>query len=109
MNASNGILALVGDPALRDDVDRVAVAAGLPVVHAPDPSSRRVWGRPAVHTLWPSCSTWSRPTLRAPSAAASAAGSFCLSVPHLRPTTSRPLSRWAPSMSSTLPVRDREL
>jgi secretion/DNA translocation related CpaE-like protein len=43
MTASNGILALVGDPAIRDDVDRIAAAAGLPVVHASDPSSRKVW------------------------------------------------------------------
>ena len=43
MTASNGILALVGDPALRDDVDRVAAAVGLPVVHASEPSSRNVW------------------------------------------------------------------
>jgi secretion/DNA translocation related CpaE-like protein len=43
MTASNGILALVGDAAIRDDVDRVAAAAGLPVVHASDPSSRKVW------------------------------------------------------------------
>jgi hypothetical protein len=34
MTAGNGILALAGDPALRDDVDRVAAAVGLPVVHA---------------------------------------------------------------------------
>jgi secretion/DNA translocation related CpaE-like protein len=43
MTAGNGILALVGDPAIRDDVDRVAAAAGLPVVHASDPSGRKVW------------------------------------------------------------------
>lgn len=43
MTVSNGILALVGDPALRDDVDRVAAAAGLQVVHASDPSGRNVW------------------------------------------------------------------
>ena len=43
MTASNGILALVGDPALRDDVDRVAAAVGLPVIHASDPSGRNVW------------------------------------------------------------------
>jgi secretion/DNA translocation related CpaE-like protein len=43
MTATNGILALVADPALRDDVDRVAAAAGLPVVHASDPSGRNVW------------------------------------------------------------------
>ena len=40
MSASNGILALVGDPALRDDVDRVAAAAVLPVVHASDCRAR---------------------------------------------------------------------
>jgi len=39
----NAILALVEDPLLRDDVDRIAAAAGLPVVHAADPSSRKVW------------------------------------------------------------------
>jgi secretion/DNA translocation related CpaE-like protein len=43
MTSTNGILALVGDPALRDDVDRVAAAVGLPVVHASDPSGRNVW------------------------------------------------------------------
>jgi secretion/DNA translocation related CpaE-like protein len=43
MSATDGILALVGDRALRDDVDRVAAAAGLPVVHASEPSSRKVW------------------------------------------------------------------
>jgi secretion/DNA translocation related CpaE-like protein len=43
MTASNGILSLVGDPALRDDVDRIAAAVGLPVVHAFDPSGRNVW------------------------------------------------------------------
>lgn len=43
MTASNGILVLVGDPALREDVDRIAAAAGLPVVHVSDPSGRNVW------------------------------------------------------------------
>jgi secretion/DNA translocation related CpaE-like protein len=43
MTATNGILALVGDPALRDEVDRVAAAVGLPVVHASDPSGRKAW------------------------------------------------------------------
>ena len=43
MTATVGILALVGDPVLRDDVDRVAAASGLQVVHADDPSSRKVW------------------------------------------------------------------
>jgi secretion/DNA translocation related CpaE-like protein len=43
MTASNGILALVDDPILRDDVDRVAAAVGLPIVHASDPSGRNAW------------------------------------------------------------------
>src|SRR5258708_24905777 len=43
MTESNGILAVVGEPAIRNDVDRVAAAAGLPVVHASDPSSRKAW------------------------------------------------------------------
>jgi secretion/DNA translocation related CpaE-like protein len=43
MTATNGILALVGDPVLRDDVDRLAAACGLQVVHASEPSSRKVW------------------------------------------------------------------
>ena len=43
MTATAAILALVGDPILRDDVDRVAAASGLQVVHAADPSSRKVW------------------------------------------------------------------
>jgi secretion/DNA translocation related CpaE-like protein len=43
MTTTNGILALVGDPTLRDEVDRVAAASGLQVVHASDPSSRKVW------------------------------------------------------------------
>lgn len=38
-----GVLALIGDPLLRDDVDRVAAAAGVEVVHALEPSSRNVW------------------------------------------------------------------
>ncbi len=51
MTASNGILALVGDAAIRDDIDRVAAAAGLPVVHASDPSSRKVWTAAAAVLL----------------------------------------------------------
>jgi secretion/DNA translocation related CpaE-like protein len=43
MASTNGILALIGDPALRDDVGRVSAAVGLPVVHASEPSSRKVW------------------------------------------------------------------
>ncbi len=51
MTATNGILALVGDPALTDDVDRVAAAAGLPVVHASDPSGRNAWTAAAAVLL----------------------------------------------------------
>jgi secretion/DNA translocation related CpaE-like protein len=36
-------LALVGDPALRDDVDRIAAAIGLPIVHSSEPSGRNAW------------------------------------------------------------------
>ncbi|HEX2283762.1 MAG TPA: septum site-determining protein Ssd [Mycobacterium sp.] len=43
MATTTGILALIADSALRDDVDRVSAAAGLPVVHASEPSSRKVW------------------------------------------------------------------
>lgn len=43
MALTNGILALLGDPVLRDDVDRVSAAAGVRVVHAAEPSSRKVW------------------------------------------------------------------
>lgn len=48
MTATTGVLALVTDPALRDDVDRVAAAAGVPVVYAPEPSSRKVWSAAAA-------------------------------------------------------------
>lgn len=43
MGSSSGYLALIGDPALRDDVDRVCAAAGVALVHAQEPSSRKVW------------------------------------------------------------------
>jgi secretion/DNA translocation related CpaE-like protein len=43
MSTNNGILSLVVDAALRRDVDRVAAAAGVRVVHAGEPSSRKVW------------------------------------------------------------------
>lgn len=43
MATTAGILALVRDAALRDDVDRVAAAAGIEVVHADEPSGRKVW------------------------------------------------------------------
>ncbi|ULE35648.1 CpaE-like family protein [Mycobacterium sp. IDR2000157661] len=34
---------MIADPALRDDVDRVCAAAGVSVVYAGEPSSRKVW------------------------------------------------------------------
>lgn len=37
------VLALIGDPLLREDVARVAAAAAVGIVHADDPSSRKVW------------------------------------------------------------------
>lgn len=43
MTATTGVLALIGDQSLRDDVERVAAAAGVPVVHSAEPSSRKVW------------------------------------------------------------------
>jgi secretion/DNA translocation related CpaE-like protein len=42
MTANTGVLAMVGD-SMRDDVDRVAAAAGVVVVHASEPSSRQAW------------------------------------------------------------------
>lgn len=38
-----GILAVVVDASLRRDVDRIAAAAGVRVVHVDEPSSRKVW------------------------------------------------------------------
>ncbi|BBX00150.1 AAA family ATPase [Mycolicibacterium moriokaense] len=43
MGATAGILALIGDPDLRDDVDRISAAAGVQVVHASEPSGRSAW------------------------------------------------------------------
>lgn len=43
MGSSHGYLALISDPALRGDIDRVCAAAGVGVVHASEPSSRKVW------------------------------------------------------------------
>lgn len=43
MTTPLGVLALITEPALRADIDRVAAAAGIPVVHAAEPSSRKVW------------------------------------------------------------------
>ncbi|MCW2514166.1 MAG: hypothetical protein QOD90_1957 [Mycobacterium sp.] len=43
MSTNNGILSLVVDASLRGDVDRIAAAAGVRVIHAGEPSSRKVW------------------------------------------------------------------
>ena len=43
MSSSNGILAVMVDASLGRDVDRVAAAAGVRVVHVDEPSSRKVW------------------------------------------------------------------
>ena len=43
MSTSSGILALVVRRRAARDVDRIAAAAGVRVVHADEPSSRKVW------------------------------------------------------------------
>jgi secretion/DNA translocation related CpaE-like protein len=43
MRASNGVLVMVAESAMRDDVDRVAAAAGVAVVHVAHPPSRQAW------------------------------------------------------------------
>lgn len=43
MTATAVVLALLAEPALRDDVDRAAAAAGVTVVHTPELSSRKAW------------------------------------------------------------------
>jgi secretion/DNA translocation related CpaE-like protein len=43
MSPASGVLGVVDDPALRDDVDRVAAAVGVRVVHHSGPPSRRDW------------------------------------------------------------------
>lgn len=43
MSPSDGVLSVVDDAGLRADVDRIAAAAGSRVVHAAEPSSRKVW------------------------------------------------------------------
>jgi len=43
MNPTNGVLAMVAEPAMRADVDRVAAAAGVAVVHVSQPPNRQAW------------------------------------------------------------------
>lgn len=51
MSTSGGILSLVSDEALRKDVERIAAAVGVRVVHAAEPSSRKVWAAASVVVL----------------------------------------------------------
>ncbi|BCI55542.1 ATPase AAA [Mycolicibacterium litorale] len=51
MTTTPGVLVLLSDPALRGDVDRVAAAAAVSVVHADEPSSRKVWSAAAAVLL----------------------------------------------------------
>ena len=51
MSTNTGVLALVTDEALRTDVERIAAAAGVHVVHAVEPSSPRVWAAAAAVLL----------------------------------------------------------
>ena len=43
MSSADGLLALVDDTGLRADVDRVAAAVGMRVVHTTEPSNQKVW------------------------------------------------------------------
>ena len=43
MNASNGVLAMLAETVMRDEVDRVAAAVGVAVVHVAHPPSRQAW------------------------------------------------------------------
>jgi secretion/DNA translocation related CpaE-like protein len=43
MNPTNGVLVQVADASVRQDIDRVAAAAGVAAVHATQPPSRQAW------------------------------------------------------------------
>ncbi|MGZ6779096.1 MAG: septum site-determining protein Ssd, partial [Mycobacterium sp.] len=43
MNTSNGVLVMVAETAMRDDIDRVAAATGVAVVHVTHSPSRQAW------------------------------------------------------------------
>jgi secretion/DNA translocation related CpaE-like protein len=51
MNPTNGVLAMVGDTSLREEVDRVAAAAGVRVVHSAGVPSRTAWTGAAAVVL----------------------------------------------------------
>jgi secretion/DNA translocation related CpaE-like protein len=46
--SSAGVLAALAEPALRDELDRVAAAVGVRVVHAAGPVSRKAWSAAAA-------------------------------------------------------------
>lgn len=46
--STSGVLVILSGPTLRGDVDRVAAAAAVPVVHAADPASRKGWNAAAA-------------------------------------------------------------
>src|ERR1700723_624106 len=52
-NGARGILAVLAEPALRDELDRVAAAVGVRVVHAGSalPVSRKTWSAAAAIVL----------------------------------------------------------
>ncbi len=43
MTSAAGILAVIDDPLLDSDIDRIVAAAGVRIVRTGDPSGRRVW------------------------------------------------------------------
>ena len=69
MTTSNGVLALVGDAALRDDVDRVAAAAGVPVVHASGAVEPQGMGRRRSRVARRRRAPGAAPSARCPAAA----------------------------------------
>ncbi|ORA28645.1 septum site-determining protein Ssd [Mycobacterium aquaticum] len=50
-SSTHAVLAMIGDPVLRDDADRVAAAAGVALVHVGEPSSRKAWTAAAAVLL----------------------------------------------------------
>jgi secretion/DNA translocation related CpaE-like protein len=48
MSATNGVLAMVAERPVRDDIDRVAAAAGIAVVHTSHAPSRQAWSGAAA-------------------------------------------------------------
>lgn len=51
MTTTPAVLVLLSDPTLRDEVDRAAAAAAVSVVHADEPSTRKVWSAAAAVLL----------------------------------------------------------